>query len=195
MTLSRRAFTYGGLAAFGTSLAVPAIAQQVTDTGLVVEPKAPLKRRVSGFITHEWQEHFETLKNGAILCDTRARAVFYWSEDESTTRIYPSSVPLTDELTRRGRTEIVLKRNGPEWRPTPEMLKRNPELPEYVGPGPQNPLGTHALNLSWQYYRIHGTNDVRKIGRRSSNGCIGLFNEHIEELFGFAKIGTQVVLI
>ncbi|MHA3914474.1 L,D-transpeptidase [Halovulum sp. GXIMD14793] len=195
MTLSRRAFTNGGIAALGTSLAAPAIAQQVTDTGLVVEPKEPLKRRVSGFITHEWREHFETLKNGAILCDTRGRAVFYWSEDESTTRIYPSSVPLTDELTRRGRTEVVLKRNGPEWRPTPEMLKRNPELPEYVGPGPQNPLGTHALNLSWQYYRIHGTNDVRKIGRRSSNGCIGLFNEHIEELFGFAKIGTQVVLI
>lgn len=175
-------------------MAAPAIAQDV-NSGLVMEPTPPLKRRVSNFSFHNWQDHFETLEKGCILCDTTERAVFYWAEDGVTTRIYPSSVPLTDELTKRGRTEVTLKRDGPEWRPTPEMLERNPELPEFVGAGPQNPLGTHALNLSWQYYRIHGTNDVRKIGRRSSNGCIGLFNEHIEELFSFAQIGTQVVLL
>ena len=75
------------------------------------------------------------------------------------------------------------------------MLERNPEWPTYIPPGPDNPLGTHALYLSWTYYRIHGTHDTRKIGRRSSNGCIGLYNEHIAELFGLAKVGTQVLLI
>ncbi|MBT5473158.1 MAG: L,D-transpeptidase, partial [Rhodobacteraceae bacterium] len=29
----------------------------------------------------------------------------------------------------------------------------------------------------------------------SSNGCIGLYNEHIEDLFQLTKIGTQVLLI
>lgn len=170
------------------ALAAPSLARASTEsTGLA--------RRVSGLPMHNWQDHFETLAKGAILCDTVARAVFYWSEDGRTARVFPSSVPLTDELTRRGRTEVTLKRDAPEWRPTPSMLERNPDLPKYVGPGPQNPLGTRALNLSWQYYRIHGTNDVRKIGRRSSNGCIGLFNEHIEELFARAEIGTQVVLL
>ena len=43
--------------------------------------------------------------------------------------------------------------------------------------------------------RIHGTNDTRKIGRRSSNGCIGLYNEQIAELFELATVGTQVKLI
>lgn len=155
----------------------------------------PVERRVSAFPTHRWQDHFETLKNGAILCDTNSRALFYWSEDESVTRIYPTSIPLTDELTRRGRTEVTLKRPAPDWRPTPNMLERDPELPTYIGPGPQNPLGTRALNLSWQYYRIHGTNDIRKIGRRSSSGCIGLFNQHIEELYELAQVGTQVILL
>ncbi len=193
MTLTRRSFTILGLASAGVTLAAPAIAQ-TADPAL--EPVTEgIKRRVSGFKLQDWRDHFENLKGGAILCDTQSRTVFYWSEDESITRVYPSSVPLTDELTRRGRTEVTLKRDGPEWRPTPSMLKRNPDLPTYVGPGPQNPLGTRALNLSWQYYRIHGTNDVRKIGRKSSNGCIGLFNEHIEELFEMAKIGTQVVLL
>jgi lipoprotein-anchoring transpeptidase ErfK/SrfK len=75
------------------------------------------------------------------------------------------------------------------------MLERNPEWPEFVGPGADNPLGTHALYLSWTYYRIHGTHDTRKTGRRSSNGCIGLCNEHISELFRMTDVGTQVLLI
>ena len=93
------------------------------------------------------------------------------------------------------RTRVVQKVEGPSWRPTPSMKRRNPEWPDYVGPGPDNPLGTRALHLSWTYYRIHGTHDTRKIGRRSSNGCIGLYNEHISELFGLAKVGTQVLVI
>lgn len=63
------------------------------------------------------------------------------------------------------------------------------------GGAPDNPLGTRALYLSWQYHRIHGTQDTRKIGRRSSNGCIGMYNEHVQELFAMAKVGTQVLLI
>ena len=63
------------------------------------------------------------------------------------------------------------------------------------GGDPTNPLGTRALYLSWQYYRIHGTQDTRKIGRRSSNGCIGLFNEQIEEVYDRTPLGTQVRLI
>lgn len=182
MTLPRRTV----LAGLGAFAATPAFSQAAP---------ALVERRISGFATHRWQDHFDTLKNGAIVCDTNARVLQFWSEDGSIEKIYPTSVPLTDELTRRGRTEVTLKRLGPEWRPTPNMLERNPDLPTYVGPGPENPLGTHALNLSWQYYRIHGTNDVRKIGRKSSNGCIGLFNNQIEELFALAKVGTQVVLI
>jgi L,D-transpeptidase ErfK/SrfK len=104
-------------------------------------------------------------------------------------------VPLTDELTRRGRTEIVLKRPSPDWAPTPNMLERNPDLPTYVPAGPDNPLGVRALNLTWRYYLIHGTNDVRKIGRQSSSGCIGLFNEHVVEVYDRARVGTQVVLL
>jgi len=119
----------------------------------------------------------------------------FWSEDGKTTRLYPTSIPLTEQPTKRGRTRIVRKVIGPSWRPTAAMKRRNPEWPDYVGPGPDNPLGTHALYLSWTYYRIHGTNDTRKIGRRSSNGCIGLYNEQIADLYDLTKIGTQVILL
>ena len=152
-------------------------------------------RNISSFKARNWKAYFDDLENGAILSDTTSRAIHFWSEDNKIYKIYPTSVPISEELTKLGRTKIIRKVVGPSWRPTPSMLKTNPEWPEFVPPGPDNPLGTHAMYLSWKYYRIHGTHDTRKIGRRSSNGCIGLYNEHIKELFSLTKIGTQVLLI
>ncbi len=154
-----------------------------------------VRRNMSSFRVPDWRDHFDTLKNGAVLSDTTSRMVQFWSEDETIYKLYPSSVPMSDDLTRLGYTRIIRKVEGPSWAPTPAMKKRNPEWPAFVGPGPENPLGTHALYLSWRYYRIHGTNDTRKIGRKSSNGCIGLYNEQIKELFALTKVGTQVKLI
>ena len=149
----------------------------------------------SAFVTKRWQDHFSNRRNGVILVDTYGRVLHFWSEEGDTYMIFPTSVPVSEQLTRRGRTSIVRKLVGPEWRPTPNMLSRDPDLPRYVGPGPENPLGTHAMYLGWQFYRIHGTNDTRKIGRQASTGCIGLYNEDIETLFGLAKVGTQVLLV
>lgn len=199
LRLNRRGFL-AGTAALGGSLAAPAVFAQTAGTLMensteIEEEVETARRNISSFRTLDWRDYFSNLRRGAILADTDSRAVHFWSEDGETYRLYPSSVPMSEELTRRGRTQVTQKVEGPSWRPTPSMLERNPEWPEYVGPGPDNPLGTHALYLSWQYYRIHGTHDTRKIGRRSSNGCIGLYNEHIAELFGFAQVGTQVLLI
>ncbi|WP_037228171.1 L,D-transpeptidase [Roseobacter sp. GAI101] len=192
---SRRAFLAGSAAL----LASPALAQSSvnsTDTTEVErDVTESVRRNISSFRTLDWQPYFDNTRNGAVLVDIDSRAVHFWSEDQSIYKLYPSSVPLTDELTRRGRTSVIQKVVGPTWRPTPSMLKRNPEWPAVIEAGPDNPLGTHALYLSWTYYRIHGTHDTRKIGRRSSNGCIGLYNEHIAELFSYTKVGTQVLLI
>ncbi len=194
---SRRLFMAGGAAV----LASPAVAQSAADVNSAATTENErdinevVRRNVSSFRMLDWQPYFSNLRGGAILVDIDSRAVHFWSDDQSTYKLYPSSVPLTQELTRRGRTSVIRKVEGPSWAPTPSMLERNPEWPKFIGPGPDNPLGTHALYLSWKYYRIHGTHDTRKIGRRSSNGCIGLYNEHISELFAMAKVGTQVLLI
>ena len=177
-----------GVAETDTVNAATTTEQENDVTGVV-------RHNISSFRALDWRPYFDNLKNGAILVDISSRALHYWSQDAQTYRLFPTSVPLTEDLTRRGRTRITKKVTGPSWRPTPSMLKRNPEWPDYIPPGPDNPLGTHALWLSWTYYRIHGTHDTRKIGRRSSNGCIGLYNEHIAQLFDLTKVGTQVLLI
>jgi len=191
----RRAFLAGGAAFLGAG---PALAQDLNSAG-TIEMEGDLsqgtRRNISSFRSLDWRPYFSDLDNGAILVDITSRALHYWSEDASVYRLYPTSVPLSEDLTRRGRTRVTFKDPEPDWRPTPSMKQRNPDWPDYVPPGPDNPLGTRALHLSWTYYRIHGTHDTRKIGRRSSNGCIGLYNQHIEELYEFSKVGTQVLLI
>lgn len=193
--VSRRSFLQGSVAA--GFLGAPALAQDIDGSNTVefeADVSQTIRRNISTFRTMDWEPFFPNLNKGAILVDITSRALHYWDE-KGTYVLYPCSVPLTEDLTRRGRTHVTRKVEGPSWRPTPAMLERNPEWPEFVGPGPDNPLGTHALYLSWQYYRIHGTHDTRKIGRRSSNGCVGLYNSHIALLYEKAKVGTQVLLI
>lgn len=182
-SFSRRAALRTGLGA-AAGLAAPSILQAA----------AGARRNSSAFSMQDWRDHFDDLGLASVVCDTSSRALHFWSGDGSVYRIYPTSVPATDELTKRGYTKIVRKRVGPDWTPTPSMMERFPHY-KYMPPGPDNPLGTHAMYLSWPTYIIHGTHDTRKIGRASSDGCIGLFNNQIEELFGLCPVGTQVRVI
>lgn len=192
--VGRRAFI-GGSALAVAGLAMPALAMQGS-TEADTSVGGQVRSNVSSFRMLEWQNYFANTKNGAILCDTKSRALHFWSEDQSIYKLYPTSVPLSEDLTRLGKTEVIQKVVNPPWRPTASMRERHPEWPEFVeGGSPENPLGVRALYLSWPAYRIHGTHDTRKIGRRSSNGCIGLYNEHIVQLYDLTQAGTQVLLI
>ena len=191
--VSRRAVLGAAVGVAGMA-ALPAFAQD--NSTEFSEPATSVRNNISSFRMLQWQDYFDNTRNGAILADTTSRALHFWSEDQSIYRLYPTSVPLTDDLKRLGVTSVIQKVENPTWRPTASMLARHPEWPSVVeGGAPDNPLGVRALYLGWPAYRIHGTHDTRKIGRKSSNGCIGLYNEHIKELFGLTKIGTQVLLI
>ena len=174
-----------------TIISNPIIAQ----TAVQFDQNGKPKHNIFSFRTQFWQDHFKNLKKGAILVDTKTRSLHYWNKNGTEYKVFPTSVPLNEELTRLGYTKITKKVVGPEWRPTKKMRERDPKLPEFMPSGPDNPLGSHALYLSWPSYRIHGTSDTRKIGRQSSSGCVGLYNEQIEELFNLVEIGTPVRIL
>ena len=198
---NRRRFLTGAAGIIGAAavpkLALGQTAMTTEQSTEFVEPVTTVSRNnISSFRMLSWQDYFSSTRNGAILVDLTSRALHFWSEDQTIYRLYPTSVPLTEDLTRRGNTTVTDKVVNPTWRPTASMKERNPDWPDLVeGGSPDNPLGVRALYLGWPAYRIHGTHDTRKIGRRSSNGCVGLYNEHILELFDYARVGTQVLLI
>lgn len=192
--IDRRTFVAAAASALGAA-AMPASAMNGS-TEFEEGAGTTIRHNISSFRMLDWRPYFANTTNGVILVDLTSRALHFWSEDQTVYRLYPTSVPLSEDLTRRGATTVTQKVVNPPWRPTASMKERNPEWPDLVeGGAPDNPLGVRALYLTWPAYRIHGTHDTRKIGRRSSNGCVGLYNEHIIELFDLSKVGTQVLLI
>ncbi|MGB3409275.1 MAG: L,D-transpeptidase [Jannaschia sp.] len=194
---NRRTLILGATAALATPGILRAQQQEYTaeQFGGVTGP-TEARRNTATFRRVDWRDHFDSLGVGVIVADTGSRALHYWNATGTDYRLYPTSVPMTDELTRRGYSSIVRKQEAPSWTPTANMRERMPELPVSIEGGAiDNPLGTHAMYLDWPAYLIHGTHDTRKIGRRSSSGCIGLYNEKIAELYALTAIGTQVRLI
>ena len=51
------------------------------------------------------------------------------------------------------------------------------------------------MRLGWTSYLIHGTNKPAGVGMRVSHGCIRLYPEDIEAIFGKVPVGTQVRVI
>ncbi|MEO0938336.1 MAG: L,D-transpeptidase [Pseudomonadota bacterium] len=105
-----------------------------------------------------------------------------------------------------GTAEIAVKKEWPTWRPTNEMIERDPVAyakfkdNDYIQPGgPGNPLGARALYLFQNgvdtYFRIHGTTAPNTIGQSASNGCIRMLNEHVIDLYNRVPTGTIVTVL
>lgn len=105
-------------------------------------------------------------------------------------------------LSFSGTATIQRKAEWPSWRPTDEMIAREPHkyerFAEGVPGGPRNPLGARAMYLYQNgrdtYYRIHGTTEPQSIGRSVSNGCIRMINAHVVDLYNRVELGTKVTV-
>ena len=107
---------------------------------------------------------------------------------------YPIATPRDQDLWE-GTQIVTAKRVNPSWVPTPNMLRENPRLPNYVPGGHRfNPMGARALHLGHTYYRIHGTDAPWLIGQNVSKGCIRMLNPHVIELFDVVPIGAKVTV-
>jgi lipoprotein-anchoring transpeptidase ErfK/SrfK len=95
-----------------------------------------------------------------------------------------------------GTAHVKRKAKWPSWTPPREMLRRRPDLPDFMEGGIDNPLGARALYLFQgerdTLFRIHGTNEPGTIGQAVSSGCIRLLNEDIYDLYNRVPVGTVV---
>lgn len=133
-------------------------------------------------------------RRGIVINIAEMRLYAYINGDEAP-ETFPIAIGREGLETPLGETKIVRKKDGPTWRPTARMREEDPDLPMSVPPGPENPLGTHAVYLGWPTYAIHGTNKPFGIGRRVSSGCIRMYPENIIEFFDMAKVGTSVRVV
>ncbi|MBR9650359.1 L,D-transpeptidase [Thalassovita aquimarina] len=103
-----------------------------------------------------------------------------------------------DGFTWTGTTYVGSKKKWPGWRPPSAMRQRDPSLPDYVPPGPYNPLGARAIYLYANgrdtLYRIHGTNSADTVGGYETSGCFRLTNTDVLDLFQKVPVGTKVIV-
>ena len=122
----------------------------------------------------------------------------YYSFEQGRSRLvktYPIGIGDEGTDTPAGTFRIIQKIVNPSWHVPASIRKERPELPKVVPPGPENPLGSHALRLSIGDVLIHGTNKPFGVGRRVSHGCIRLYPEDIPKLYQAVPNGTRVTIV
>jgi lipoprotein-anchoring transpeptidase ErfK/SrfK len=133
---------------------------------------------------------------GTILIDSDSRYLYYVLPGGRAIRY---GVTVGEEaLAWSGVAKVGRMTEWPSWTPTAEIKKRM-DVPDYVGPGPQNPMGARAMYLfegnKDTLYRIHGTNQPEYIGQAISSGCIRMTNEDVIDLYKRVKPGAVVVVL
>ena len=184
--LDRRTFLGSSLAAFVAPSLVEA--QQTA----IFDP-APQEVRIR-----------KSYQPGQLLILPRSFYLYYVTEERKALRYGVGVGKAGLEFT--GTAVISVKKEWPTWRPTNEMIEREPNTykkfvdNDYIMPGgPANPLGARALYLFENgvdtYFRIHGTTQPSTIGRSVSNGCIRMNNDHVVDLYPRVPIGTVVTVL
>ena len=130
-----------------------------------------------------------------VVINLAEMRLYYFDKDGNAPKTFPIGIGREGLQTPLGTTKVVRKAIGPSWRPTERMRKEDPDLPEVVEAGPDNPLGTHALYLGWPQYAIHGTNRPYGIGRRVSSGCIRMYPEAIVKAYDLIDVKTPVTVV
>ncbi len=98
---------------------------------------------------------------------------------------YPVRTGKSELLTPTDSYRVQNKVKDPPW--------NKPSGDTYAPGDPENALGTRwmAFDAS-RGLGIHGTNKPETIGTYASEGCVGMYNEDVEELFDLVPIGTPI---
>jgi L,D-transpeptidase ErfK/SrfK len=141
-------------------------------------------------------------REGVVLNLAEYRLYYYPEVEDGETAVvmtYPISIGRMDWETPLGKTAVISKVRNPSWYVPKSVRDEHAAdgrpLPPVVPPGPDNPLGKYAMRLGLPGYLIHGTNRPAGVGMRVTHGCVRMFPEDIQYLFGKIDLDTPVRII
>jgi len=139
----------------------------------------------------------EARREGIVI--NLAEYRLYYFTGDGRVQVYPVGVGTEENPSPLTNARVVMSLESPAWYP-PASIRAEYEasghyLPPMVPPGPDNPLGSHALLLSEKGYLIHGTNKSFGVGMAVSHGCFRMYNEDIERFVYQVEKDTPVQVI
>lgn len=133
--------------------------------------------------------------DGIVINLSEMRLYYFPRQKKSLVMTFPIGIGSEGKETPEGTFKVVEKTVNPSWHVPESILEEKPELPKVVLPGPDNPLGTHAMRLSERTVLIHGTNRPYAVGRKASHGCIRMYPEDIPKLFALVPKNSKVTIV
>jgi len=127
-----------------------------------------------------------------IIVNLAELRLYHFPEPNTVPHVHTIGIGREGFTTPLGATTVTRKQADPTWYPTEATRADRPELPAVVPPGPDNPLGRHAIYLGFPTYLIHGTNRPYGVGRRVSRGCIRMYPDAVATLFERVPVGLPV---
>jgi lipoprotein-anchoring transpeptidase ErfK/SrfK len=146
----------------------------------------------------------KVMKFGMAILVSQARTWIYLYSNNKVVAHYRCAVGMRAYPTPYGTFHIGKKNPHPSWHNGYASWSRN--MPAYIGPGPNNPLGTRAMYVYTGAgpkgghdtgVRIHGvpSSENSSIGHRASHGCLRMHRKDVEKLYPKVKLGTIVYII
>ena len=134
-------------------------------------------------------------REGIVINISEMRLYYFLEKETKLMMTFPIGVGDEGKDTPVGEFKVVQKIVSPYWYVPKSIKTERPELPSVVPPGPENPLGSHAMRLSLPSVLIHGTNKPFSVGHRATHGCIRLYPEDIRRLFRMVSKGEKVTIV
>ncbi len=131
-----------------------------------------------------------TALGGKIIVDLGDLYLYLYRGDKLY-RSYRIAVGQPAYPTPTGSFAVVNKQVNPTWVPPDSDWAKGAEP---IPPGPNNPLGTRWIGISYPSVGIHGTPDDASIGSYASHGCIRMHIPDVEDLYERVVIGMPVII-
>jgi lipoprotein-anchoring transpeptidase ErfK/SrfK len=173
---------------------------QVNDAGHLL-PTIPIER-VEARLLRQTVSYRTAEKPGTLVVDTHTRYLYLVERGGQAIRY---GVGLGRQgYAWSGRGVIRYKQQWPRWTPTDGMADNSPDINNIkvrggMVAGAENPLGARALyiykNGKDTLYRVHGTPDWQSVGKRTSSGCVRMFNQDVIDLYNRVRDGADIVVL